>query len=155
MKAFACLALALGFLSSCSKNSHGLISDIYQYNQLSSREPSRDANLVRAEAKYRMYGQVSNAERNAKIGQYYTIEWQDIQPQSPAKLVFQYQIGKQGSKILSKTIDYTAGRKGGKTLSEFSFIGAEHAQNGFILSWKVTLFYNGKAVASRHSYLWQ
>lgn len=66
-----------------------------------------------------------------------------------------YRQGKTGSRILTKSISYPAGRKGGTQSPVFEFIGDDAKENGQILAWKLLLKdQNGKTLSERHSYLW-
>ena len=68
------------------------------------------------------------------------------------RVLFQYRQAVTGSKILKIDRSASAGRKGAV---EFEVTGAPYLEGGRVLSWHLTLFRGGKAVATRQSYLWE
>lgn len=117
--------------------------------------PGEEVGMHRSQATYLLHGAVSNMERRQRLGQYYFITWHDAEPDQPATLVMLYRQGKTGSRILNKSIDYPAGRKGGTQSSVFEFTGDEAQGKGPILSWKILLKdCRGNLLSERHSYLW-
>ena len=111
--------------------------------------------VVSSQATFLLYGAVSNKERVQRQGQYYFVTWYDADPDQAVTLVMMYRQGKTGSRILTKSISYPAGRKGGTQSPVFEFIGDDAKENGQILAWKLLLKdQNGKTLSERHSYLW-
>ena len=97
----------------------------------------------------------SQQQRLQRLGQYYFVTWNDANPEQAATLVMIYRQGKTGSTVLTKSISYPAGRKGGTQNSVFEFIGDEAREKGEVLAWKLVLKDNrGKTISERHSYLW-
>lgn len=117
--------------------------------------PAEDVGMHRSQATYLLYGAVSSKQRAQRLGQYYFITWYDAHPEQPATLVMMYRQGKTGSRILTKSVFYPAGRKGGTQTPVFEFVGDDARDNGQILAWKLVLKnQNGKTLSERHSYLW-
>lgn len=117
--------------------------------------PAEDVGMHRSQTTYLLHGAVSHRQRLQRLGQYYFVTWYDAEPDQPATLVMMYRQGKSGSKVLTKSISYPAGRKGGTQTPVFEFIGDEAKTKGYILAWKLILKdHRGKTVSERHSYLW-
>ena len=117
--------------------------------------PAEDVGMHRSQATYLLHGAVSQQQRLQRLGQYYFVTWNDANPEQAATLVMMYRQGKTGSAVLTKSISYPAGRKGGTQNSVFEFIGDEAKTKGEILAWKLVLKDNhGKTISERHSYLW-
>lgn len=117
--------------------------------------PAEDVGMHRSQATYLLHGAVSQKERLQRLGQYYFVTWHDANPEQPATLVMMYRQGKTGSTVLTKSISYPAGRKGGTQTPVFKFTGDEAKEKGEILAWKLLLKdHHGKTISESHSYLW-
>jgi hypothetical protein len=116
---------------------------------------SGDEPMVRMEKQRRLLGAVSMAERRQKLGQYYTMMWNDPAGagQGPVEVVFQFQQGATGSRVKRMVREFPASASEGT--AEFSVIGDNYFNGGRVLSWKATLRRGGRELASRQSYLWQ
>lgn len=92
--------------------------------------PAEDVGMHRTQATYLLHGAVSQQQRLQRLGQYYFVTWNDANPEQAATLVMMYRQGKTGSTVLTKSISYPAGRKGGTQNSVFEFIGDEAREKG-------------------------
>ena len=117
--------------------------------------PAEDVGMHRTQATYLLHGAVSQQQRLQRLGQYYFVTWNDANPEQAATLVMIYRQGKTGSTVLTKSISYPAGRKGGTQNSVFEFIGDEAREKGGVLAWKLVRKDNrGKTISERHGYMW-
>lgn len=114
---------------------------------------SNDAPMMRGEQRQRFYGAVGLREREQRLGHYYTVLWKDASVGEPVRLVFEYQQGASGSRILRQELDF--GEDEVKGRGEFQVIGDAYIKGGRVLAWKCSLFRGKREVASRHSYLWE
>ncbi len=151
MKIFAFLAACL--LAACSAPTEPLV--VKQFT-LRDQDANRENDpMVRNEKLRRLYGAVSLEERKGRLGQYYTVLWNDMASGTTAKVSreirFQYQQGGSKIKTLSRTLDPSA--SSGK--EEFAIIGDDYFKNGRVLTWKVDFLFGGKSIASKKSYLWE
>jgi hypothetical protein len=114
-----------------------------------------DEPFVKMEKARRLRGAVSMAERREKLGQYYTLIWDDPTgtASSPVEIVFQYQQGASASRIKRMVRSFPASEK--KGTAEFAVIGSDYFKNGKVLAWKATLKRGKQVIATRQSYLWQ
>ena len=132
-----------------------VLNGLHEVSWKTTVVPAEDVGMHRSQATYLLHGAVSQQQRLQRLGQYYFVTWNDANPEQAATLVMMYRQGKTGSAVLTKSISYPAGRKGGTQNSVFEFIGDEAKTKGEILAWKLVLKDNhGKTISERHSYLW-
>lgn len=111
---------------------------------------------LRANAQYILCEANSAAERRAKLGDYYFLRWYDAEPHKPVRVVMKYTQAKTGPKVLEMVKEYKEPReRRGERKEQFFFNGAERAEQGDILSWRIELWCGGKLMDSRQSYLWE
>ena len=111
--------------------------------------------MVRMEKERRLRGAVSMAERRERLGQYYTLRWNDPAGagQGAVTLTFEYQQGATASRVKKMVANFPSAEGSGTT--EFAVIGEDYFTGGKVLAWKATLERGGRVIASRRSYLWQ
>jgi hypothetical protein len=101
-----------------------------------------------------LHGAVSMEERKKLLGEYYTIQWKDLETkQGPASITFEYQQGATGSRIKSIRRDFPKYTTSGT--AEVAIIGDDYFEGGRVLAWRATLRRGGEIIATRQSYLWQ
>lgn len=111
---------------------------------------------LRANAQYILCEANSAAERQAKLGDYYFLRWYDAEPQKPVRVVMKYTQAKTGPKVLEMVKEYKEPReRRGERKERFFFNGAERAEKGDILSWRIEILCDGQLADSRQSYLWE
>jgi len=140
-------------LGACTDPAAPLV--VQQFQVRDQKTVTKDDPMVRNEKLRRLHGAVSMSERREKLGQYYTLIWNDAKGVGlgPVELVFQYQQGATASRIKRMTRTFPAGDGSGQ--AEFAVIGEDYFQNGRVLAWKATLTRGGQEIATRQSYLWQ
>lgn len=111
--------------------------------------------MIRAEKNRALYGAVSMEERKQRLGQYYTVLWNDPPGagNGEVEVVFEFQQGGSGSKIKKRSHRFPAGDHSGKAV--FSVIGDDYFKGGKVLTWKVSLLRGGRVLATKQSYLWE
>jgi len=116
---------------------------------------STDEPMVKMEKLRRLHGAVSMEARRGRLGQYYTLLWNDPRGagQGEVALVFQYQQGASASLVKQMTRTFPASDSQG--IAEFAVIGDNYFKNGKVLTWKATLLRGKRVLATRQSYLWQ
>jgi hypothetical protein len=115
-----------------------------------------DDPMIRGEYQRRMHGAIGVQEQGERLGQYYTVLWNDASSTGPGEIVFEYQQGITGSRVKKMVSAIEPGKTSGK--AEFAIIGKEYRVDGHparVLAWRCRLFRDGREVASRQSYLWQ
>ena len=112
-----------------------------------------DDPMARMEKMRRLHGAVSMEERRQRLGQYYTLVWQDPEGTGTGDVtvLFQYQQGGSAIKRMTKT--FPAGDSDG--VAEFAVIGDDYFNNGRVLSWRASVSRGGREIASKQSYLWR
>ena len=117
--------------------------------------PETDEPMVRMEKLRRLHGALTAAERNDRLGHYYTMHWSD--PAGAGKgeieIVFEYQQGSTASQVKRQWQRFASTDRNGK--AEFRVTGNDYLKGGRVLAWKATLKRGGREIESRHSYLWE
>ena len=117
--------------------------------------PETDEPMVRMEKLRRLHGALTAAERNDRLGHYYTMHWSD--PAGAGKgeieIVFEYQQGSTASQVKRQWQRFASTDRRGK--AEFRVTGNDYLKGGRVLAWKATLKRGGREIASHHSYLWE
>lgn len=103
------------------------------------------------EHKRLLYGAVTQEERQARKGNYYTFFWRVADRSRPVTLRFDYRQSATGFTVHSKQLEAPA-RDG---IARFEVVGDEFRRNGSILGWKCTLLQGGEMLDERKSYLWE
>jgi hypothetical protein len=128
---------------------------VKQFQLRDERVDRVDDPMIRAEKQRRLHGAVSMQQRRERLGQYYTLIWEDAAGvgQGEVELRFEFQQGATGSLIKRRQANFPASEASG--VAEFAVIGDDYFRNGRVLAWKATLLRGGRVVATRQSYLWQ
>ena len=117
--------------------------------------PETDEKMIRMEKLRRLHGALTAAERNDRLGHYYTMHWSD--PAGAGKgeieIVFEYQQGSTASQVKRQWQRFASSDRSGK--AEFRVTGNDYLKGGRVLAWKATLKRGGREIASHHSYLWE
>lgn len=147
------LFLSLMGLSACAgPDKHLSVKQFYLRDEVDkeSEEP-----MLRGEKARLLHGAVSMAERRDRLGQYYTILWNDADGagSGPVEVRFDYRQGASGSRINTRSVKFSSVSPSGKAV--FSIIGDDYFKGGKVLSWKVTLLRGGRTLSSKQSYMWE
>lgn len=144
--------IAAAALSSCASQATGFTKvKIYRLNpsaRISSVDPS-----VTFEQQHHLYGAVSNVDREARRGNYYTFFWNAQDTKQPAQIRFEYLQSATGFKKKQKTVVIDKVRR--SNITQIQVTGEEYHMDGKVLAWRATLIQNGQEIGSRQSSLWQ
>ena len=146
------LALFALCLASCAGTKDALIVRQFQLRDQSTAKGGEP--MVRMEKLRRLHGAVSMEERRQRLGQYYTLTWQDRKGvgSGPVEVLFEYKQGGTASEIKRMSEVYPASEtKGGV---EFAVVGDNYFDNGKVLAWRASVSRGGEELASRKSFLW-
>jgi len=149
-----CLVLLAVLLPLACAGPHEALM-VKQFQLRDVRDSVGDDPMVRNEKLRRLHGAVSMEERRQRLGQYFTVLWEDpggVGNGEP-ELVFEYQQGGTASLIKRMVRRFEPSQPAG--VAEFSVIGDDYFNNGRVLTWKVTLRRGTRVIATRQSYLWQ
>lgn len=147
------ILLAALVLGACAGPKDALV--VKQFQLRDQARNTDDEPMVRMEKERRLRGAVSMSERRQRLGQYYTLLWNDPSGvgHGPVEVVFQYQQGASASRMKRMTKQFPASAADG--IAEFAVIGDDYFTGGRVLTWKATVLRGGRELASRRSYLWQ
>ena len=145
--------LAVLLLGACAGPRQSLAVKQFQLRDLESK--GSDQPMARMEKERRLHGAVSWAEQRNRLGQYYTLLWNDPDGagQGDVELIFQYQQGGSASLVKQMTKNFPSSAAEGA--AEFAVIGDDYFKGGKVLTWKATLRRGKREIASRQSYLWR
>lgn len=147
------LLVLLFALGACAGQKEVLV--VKQYKLRDLQLDSEGDSMAGGEKKSRLHGAVSMAERSARLGEYFTVLWNDPQGigTGEVEILFEYQQGASGSQIKRMLRRFDSNDSSGKV--EFSIIGSDYLEHGRVLAWKTTLSRGGRELANRKSYLWR
>jgi hypothetical protein len=103
------------------------------------------------ERTYRLYGAITNADKNQRFGNYMDFFWRAKRPAN-VTVRLEYRQEKLRAFVQAREISYPNVKGNQKT--EFTIIGDDYFQDGRVIAWRCLLIENGKIVAENRSYLW-
>jgi hypothetical protein len=129
--------------------------EVKQFHLRDEALASAEEPMIRMEKLRRLHGAVTLAERRGRLGQYFTLFWNDPAGvgQGEVEVVFQYQQGATASQVKRMSKKFPASDAAGTV--EFAVIGDDYFTGGKVLTWKATVFRGNRELASRRSYLWR
>lgn len=143
-------------LVSCATD--GGVLDVNTFHLRDTDDELIGSGFMRAEQRRALYGAVTKVEREARLGQYYSVAWDVAELGRPAgegatELVFLFRQAATASKVLVKRVDYGAGVERG--VANFDIVADEYLRGGRVLMWRVELRRGGEVLGSRQSYMWE
>ena len=104
------------------------------------------------ERTYRLYGAISQADKNQRYGNYMDFFWRVKRPAN-VTVRLEYRQEKLRAFVQAREVSYPNATGNNKT--EFAIIGDDYSQDGRVTAWRCLLIENGKIVAENRSYLWE
>jgi hypothetical protein len=104
------------------------------------------------ERTYRLYGAISQADKNQRYGNYMDFFWRVKRPAN-VTVRLEYRQEKLRAFVQAREVSYANATGNNKT--EFAIIGDDYFQDGRVIAWRCLLIENGKIVAENRSYLWE
>ena len=104
------------------------------------------------ERTYRLYGAITQADKNQRYGNYFDFFWRVKRPAN-VTVRLEYRQEKLRSFVQAREISYANAKGNYKT--EFTVIGDDYFQDGRVTAWRCLLIENGHIVAENRSYLWE
>jgi hypothetical protein len=157
IRAVACAALGL-MMVACSSPSNvadtgGKIWKVkyYYLGSIATPIPSADASIP-FERDYHLYGAITNKQREARTGTYYSVMWKVTDRSQPVKVRLEYRQQATGLAVKTKEMDVPAVEK--SNVTRFAVIGDEFQTNGPVTAWRVSLVRGKQVIAESKSYLW-
>ena len=141
------LALLAVVLASCGSSEQFRIRQFH----LRTDEVADGNEFIRAEMNKRLYGAVSEKDRELRKGHFYAVSWQRLSGAEPVKVAFEYRQQSTGATVKKQTRVLPAAVQGE---TEFQITGDDYYQNGRVLSWRMTLYDGKKVISQKQSFLW-
>jgi hypothetical protein len=104
------------------------------------------------ERTYRLYGAISQADKNQRYGNYLDFFWRVKRPAN-VTVRLEYRQEKLRAFVQAREVSYSNATGNNKT--EFAIIGDDYFQDGRVTAWRCLLIESGKIVAENRSYLWE
>jgi hypothetical protein len=104
------------------------------------------------ERSYRLYGAITNADRNQRYGNYFDFFWRVKRPAN-VTVRLEYRQDKLRSFVQAREVSYANAK--GNLKTEFAVIGDDYLNDGRVISWRCLLIENRRIVAENRSYLWE
>jgi hypothetical protein len=104
------------------------------------------------ERTYRLYGAITNADRNQRYGNYFDFFWRVKRPAN-VTVRLEYRQEKLRAFVQAREISYANAK--GNLKTEFTIIGEDYLADGRVTAWRCLLIENGRIVAENRSYLWE
>jgi hypothetical protein len=104
------------------------------------------------ERTYRLYGALTNVDKNQRYGNYLDFFWRAKRPAN-VTVRLEYRQEKLRAFVQAREIFYANVKGNQKT--EFTIIGDDYFQDGRVIAWRCLLIENGRIVAENRSYLWE
>ncbi len=99
-----------------------------------------------------LHGAISQQERLALQGNYFTIFW-ELEDRQPATVRLEYRQMNTGLAVKTIEEEVTEGHRKGVT--KFAFNGDDYKTNGPVKSWRATLVRGKETIAEYKSYMWE
>ena len=144
--------LAVAVLSSCASKPQGFTKvKIYRLNptaKITAVDPS-----IGFEQQHYMHGAISNDERDARAGNYYTFFWKADDRTRPVTVRLEYRQSLTRSAVKKQEVEVTDVKR--NNVTKFEINAEEFQTNGKVLSWRAVLVQGGKELATTQSFMWQ
>lgn len=137
-------------LLSCATRPETGITRVKIYRLDPGAQPDATEPAIPFEQKHYLYGAVSDEDREARRGNYYTVFFRTPDHSTPVRARFEYRQSATGFKVFAKEVDVEP-RQG---IVRFEVTGRDYQERGRLLGWRVMLTQNGHPVGERKSYLW-
>ena len=144
------LALGAWNLVSCASQPDTGITRVKIYRLDPTAVPDTNEPSIPFEQKHYLYGAVSDGDREARRGSYYTVFFNTPDRVTPVRARFEYRQAATGFKVFAKEVEVQP-RKGEV---RFEVTGSDYRERGRLVGWRVILTQGGRPVGVRKSYLW-
>lgn len=150
---FILLLSAVMLLGGCATKEDApvAITKVNPYHFTPGRQPRTEDPMTRFEQSRMAHGQITNAERRERLGNYYSVFWK-TKTKSPATVRLEYRQGNTGPKIYSK--ETFVADPGRTNVTKFEVVGDEYHSLGKVTQWKVSIVEDGVVVSEYKSFLW-
>jgi len=151
--------LAAGFgllLSACStkvKGDGATITKVNPYHLLDENGVSGADPSLAFERERLLHGAITDKEREARLGDYYTIFWKVADRSQPVTVRLEYRQKAFGLAV--KKVEKEVTDIGRDNTTHFEFIGDDYIVNGPVTAWRASIVRGGTVLVSYNSYLWE
>ena len=125
----------------------------YHLNEIDRESMSIDP-MIRFEREHLLYGAVTEADQQQRLGHYYALFWTSAKPMAgPVTIRFDYrQIG-TGEKVFH--LDQVIPRVRERNTALLRVSGESYRQHGRVVAWRASVWRDGKEIDVMRSFLWK
>ena len=137
-------------VASCASHPATGITRVKIYRLDPSAVPEAAEPAIPFEQQHYLYGAVSEEDREARRGNYYTVFFKTADKSTQVRARFEYRQATTGFQVHVKEVEVPA--KGGRV--RFEVTGRDFKERGRLLGWHCTLTQGRHVIGERKSYLW-
>ena len=143
--------LAVAGLASCASRPEAGIIRVKIYRLDPQEVPDAAEPAIAFEQKHHLFGAVSEEDRAARRGNYYTVFFRTPDRTTPVTAKFEYRQAATGFRVFAK--ETTVAPREGNV--RFNVTGEDYRLRGRLLGWRVILTQGGRPLGERRSFLWE
>ncbi len=146
----------LGFVTHCANTPVSTEFTKVKYFHLEDPEMSFGSfstdPMIRFEKRHFLHGAVTEAEREERLGHYYTFFWEAPPNTPPLTLRFEFQQARTGEQVHYIDVPIVKVRHRNETLLQIS--GRPYQENGRVVAWQASLRRGAETLDVTRSFLW-
>jgi len=143
---------AVTLLAACQGGPDTAIQRVDYFHLKALQTERTDNPMINHQPRQFLHGAISQEERRARLGNYYTVRWAVDDRSLPVTLRFEYRQANVGSEVREQTVTINQISRTNKT--EFQVTGDDYLSDGRVLAWRLSLEQDGVILGQESSFLW-
>ncbi|MEM9398871.1 MAG: hypothetical protein AAF984_01565 [Verrucomicrobiota bacterium] len=128
------------------------IGKIHEFLNDPERTDTGGNKALEYEFKYFNYGAITQAQKEARVGKYYVVNWYNKGLESDFTVRLEYR--QAGSRDKVYTIEVPFNKVRGKVKATFAVTGKQYRDYGQVLAWRILLLKDERVMSERRSFIW-
>ena len=128
------------------------IEKIHEFLNDDSKTQTGGNQSLEYEFKYFNYGAITKAQKEARKGKYYVVNWKNKGVEDDFVLRLEYRQARTRDKIHVMEIAFDDVK--GSQKGTFAVVGKAYKEHGQVLAWRLSLLRDGELVSDRRSFIW-
>ncbi len=109
--------------------------------------------MIRFERQHFLHGAVTQQEKHARLGHYYTLFWNGRPGSGPVTLRFEYRQSLTNERVF--TFEHTIRDVREHNRTSLHITGDSYHRHGRVVAWQASLWKDGQMLDSTRSFLWK